>query len=431
MSRMVLMATGVFVVCTSSANAQIEFERAPINYHEIAAEDPVARLQAAIDAGEATLEFSDEHGYLPSVLQSLGIPESSQMLVFSKTSFQLRRISPTRPRAVYFNDDTYIGWVQNGDVVEVSSVDPHLGGIYYTLEQSPKKRPTFIRDKGQCLTCHASSRTQGVPGHLVRSVFVDPTGQPRYGSGTFTTDQESPFEKRWGGWYVSGTHGEMRHMGNVISDSRAEIDQEAGANRRDLSEIVDVKPYLQPTSDIVALMVLEHQSQMHNFITLAHFEARRALHQNDVMNAALDRDEDYVSDSTERRISSVGDKLLAYMLFTDEFTLTSPVQGSSPYAQEFMARGPRDHQGRSLRDLDLQTRLFKYPCSYLIYSKSFQAMPEQVRNYVVKGLHAVLTSPDGQDEFAHLSLDDRRSILAILEDTAPKLFEGMKLASAP
>src|SRR5690606_16019539 len=182
-----------------------------ISYESAASNDPVAQLQKRIEAGEVRLNYDPQNGYLASLLEHLDIPVSSQVLVFSKTSFQLRRINPERPRALYFNDDTYIGWVQNGDVVEIMSTDSQLGEVFYTLTTDPDEEPQIVRDKGHCLSCHASSRTQGVPGVLVRSAFVDRTGQPQFGSGTFTTDHTTPFADRYGGWYVSGTHGSMRH----------------------------------------------------------------------------------------------------------------------------------------------------------------------------------------------------------------------------
>ena len=407
------------------AYAQLDFEQAPISYYDAELRDPVAQLQQKIDRGEVRLEYSPEHGYLPAVLQALGISPASQMLVFSKTSFQLSKIAPYRPRAVYFNDDSYVGWVQEGDVVEISTVDPHLGGVFYTLLQEEVPAPRFVRDKGQCLACHASSRTQGVPGHLVRSVYVSPSGQPHFGSGTFTTDHGSPFDERWGGWYVTGKHGAMRHMGNLLSKDRdrpEQLDREAGANVEDLAGRVNVNPYLRPTSDLVALMILEHQTQMHNFITLANYTARQAAHQDRIVSEALQRDAGYQSESTQRRIASAGDKLVDYMLFCREFSLQAPVQGSSSFAVDFAACGPRDSQGRSLRDLDLQTRLFKYPCSYLIYSPAFDALPESVKGYVGQRLVHVLTQTENDPKYAHLSPADRQNILEILRDTKPELF---------
>lgn len=404
------------------ALAQIPFEVPPIDYAHAPTSDPIVRLQRQVDAGQTKLKFDEEHGYLRSVLEQLNIPVSSQMLVFSQTSFQLRKISPQRPRAIYFNDDTYIGWVQFGDVMEASSVDPEQGAIFYTLEQRTAAKPKFVRDQGQCLTCHASSRTQGVPGHLVRSVFSDRGGVPLLGSGTFTTNHSSPFDERWGGWYVTGTHGSLRHMGNVCIQDKSEpekLDREAGANVTDLSPMVETSPYLSPHSDLVALMVLEHQTQTHNSLTHANFETRLAEHQDGIMNQALGRAADYHSETTQRRIAAAGDAVVKHLLFSNEFQLSSPVQGTSEFAAEFAKRGPFDKAGRSLREFDLERRLFKYPCSYLIYSKPFDNLPQSVKSYVYDRLREILTGEDQSSDYSHLTESDRHAILSILTDTKP------------
>ncbi len=419
-----LCCCGFRVLVSDPALAQLEFEAEPINYNTAPVTDRVSQLQQRLDRDEVILKHDDAHGYLPAVLEALDVPISSQMLVFSKTSFQLRRITPRRPRAVYFNDDVYVGWVQGGDVVEIASADPQLGAVFYTLDQKPSETPKFVRDRGQCITCHASSRTAGVPGHLVRSVYADRAGQPFFGSGTFTTDHRSPFKQRWGGWYVSGTHGRQRHMGNVVVHDRdrpEQIDVEDGANITELKERLNVAPYLAPHSDIEALMVLEHQTRMHNLITRANFETRSALYYDDIMNRALDRPSDYRSDSARRRIESAVDKMVEYMLFADEFQLTDAVSGTSTFAAEFSAQGPRDSKGRSLRDLDMSVRLMKYPCSYLIYSAPFDELPKPAKEHACRRLFEILTSAGESDAFAHLTTNDRQAILEILRETKPDL----------
>ena len=399
------------------AHGQLQFDDDPINYASAEVNDPIMQLHKAIATGEKSLKFDPEHGYLPALLEALDIDRSSQALVFSQTSFQLRKISPRRPRALYFNDHTYVGWVQGGDIVEITSVDDQQGPIFYSLAQEEVKRPQIVRDRGQCMTCHASSRTQGVPGLLVRSVYSDAGGRPWFGSGTFTTDHGSPFKERWGGWYVTGDHGKMRHMGNVLSTNRdnpEQIDREAGANVHDLSKIVNVEPYLEPTSDIVSLMVLEHQSQMQNYITLANFETRSALHYDQIMNKALGRDPEYQSESTQRRIVAAAKKLIDYLLFTEEFVLAAPVSGNPKFQNQFTARGPQDKKGRSLRDFDLTKRLFKYPCSYLIYSPAFEKLPAEVKAEIMPALYNRLVGPEPE---ASLTNEQRQAIHEILIDT--------------
>ncbi len=413
-------------VSTPHVAAQLSFDREPISYSSAPVDTPITKLQRQIDDGQVVLNFDRQHGYLKSVLDALEISTSSQMLVFSKTSVQARRISPRSPRALYFDDDSYVGWVPNGDVVEVASTDARQGPIFYTLLQEETQRPKFVRDQGNCMTCHASSRTRGVPGHLVRSVYPSISGQPHFGSGTFRTNHASPLRERWGGWYVTGTHGQQRHMGNEISQERdrpESLDIEAGANVTDLSERTRIERYLTCHSDIVALMVLEHQTEMHNFITLASYETRLALYSNVVMNRALQRPNSHLSESTQRRISSVCEKLLKYMLFAEETRLTDKIKGTSDFVKEFPARGPSDSRGRSLRDFDLERRMFKYPCSYLIYSDAFRALPPQVKDKVYRRLWDILTGKDLDETYQHLARSDRRAIYEILRDTNSDLPE--------
>ncbi|OYP33990.1 hypothetical protein CGZ80_17005 [Rhodopirellula sp. MGV] len=406
----------------SPASAQrVTYEQPPIDYLNAEVHDRVAVLIEKIESGEATLKYDSQFGYLKSILEALDISESSQSLVFSKTSLQLSKISPRRPRALYFNDDVYVGFCQRGDVIEIAATDPRQGATFYTLKQTEQERPRIVRDRGGCLSCHASSRTQDIPGYLVRSVFPDAAGRPKLGSGSFTTDHTSKFHDRWGGWYVTGNHGTMRHMGNTICRTdEMEFDRSAGANETDLSDYFRTDAYVSPNSDIVALMVLEHQTQMHNAIAAANFETRLALHQSFQMNELLERPEGFVSDSAKRRISAVAEDLVYYMLFGEEFQLTDAVSGNTSFADEFQSRGVVDSKGRSLRQLNLQTRLLEYPCSYLIYSDAFAALPDLVRHETLEKLAAVLEGQNQAKEFQHLSPKLRQQISEILLETVPE-----------
>lgn len=421
---LLLWAFGLLGLTGLSSRALAEdFDGEPILYSSAKVDDPVARLEAQLESGEATLRRDDAHGYLPSILEALDIPVSSQVLVFSKTSFQRDRISPAAPRAVYFNDDTYIGWVQGGTVVEVATLDPGIGTVFYALEQRPPKSgasPSFQRLQAECLQCHASPMTLSVPGLVVRSVYPDPEGMPILRGGTFTTTHASPFRERWGGWYVSGTHGAELHLGNVTApdrDSPEALDIRKGANVVDLSTLINVKPYLSPHSDIVALMVLEHQAQLHNLIVSASYQARFALRDQAVLNRMMNEPPERLLESTERRFEHATMKLLRYMLFLDEAPFRGPIRGTSAFATEFAGRGPRDSKGRSLRDLDLSTRLLRHPLSYLIYSRSFWGMPRPLLDHVLVRLHEVLTEKDTSRDFAALTSAQRKAILEILLET--------------
>src|SRR5262249_30748978 len=215
--------------------------------------------------------------------------------------------------AIYFNDDVYVGFVQGGDVLEFSAADPDLGGTFYLMDQAEKARPGLWRQTHDCLQCHASGKTEDVPGHLVRSVFPDEGGQHIFNAGTCTTTDESPWKERWGGWYVTGKHGRQVHMGNVfVTDTKEpeKLDHAAGSNVTDLSNRFDVTPYLSRHSDIVALLVLQHQTKMHNLITAANFQARIALEYAAAINKALGRPAEEVSEGTLARIKGPAEDLV-------------------------------------------------------------------------------------------------------------------------
>ena len=380
--------------------------------------DAVARLQQKIDSGEVTLQFDAGHGYLSSLLKNLNIPVSSQMLVFSKSSEQEAAISPQTPRALYFNDDVYVGWVQGG-AVELSAVDPKSGSFFYTLTQEKDAHPKFERHTSKCVGCHDSSEDPArlIPRLLMLSVLPDRQGKAIDAAAVVTTDR-SPFKERWGGWYVTGTHGRQAHMGNQtfsapageirsIPDYIANLDLTAGANVTDLTARFDTKPYLIPQSDIVALMVLAHQTHVHNLMMVATYK----------LQAALESD---AKGDTTGLVKELAEPVVRAMLFSGETVLTDPIAGTSGFAADFAKQGPRDSRGRSLRDLDLKTRLLRYPLSYVIYSDAFDQMPAVLKNYIYRRLRDVLGGTDKSPAYAHLSAADREAILGILKETKPE-----------
>ena len=393
-----------------------------ILYSKSPVDDVVSRLQRKVASGEVTLDYDSTFGYLPSVLKHLQVPMSSQVLVFSKTSFQAPKISPRMPRALYFNDEVSVGFVRGGDVLELAAVDPKQGIVFHILDQEKTAKPQFDR-QDQCLQCHASGGTLGVPGLVVRSVFPDRTGMPVFQAGSFITDHRSPLTERWGGWYVTGSHGEQRHMGNsFLSDQRNPegFDRTSGANVSDLAGRIDTGAYLTPHSDIVALMLLEHQTRMQNLITRVGWETRMALHEREGMNKALGEPAGTMTESTVRRINSAVEELVRYMLFVEEAPLNGEVRGTSSFAEEYAKAGVRDKKGRSLRDLDLKTRLLRYPCSPLIYSRAFQELPERAKTQAYLRLRQVLSGEDKGPAFAKLSAADRKALCEILGDTLPE-----------
>lgn len=363
-----------------------------ISYSSTVPTDRVSRLLGRIEAGEVRLSFDPERGYLDSLLRELDVPASSQILVFTKTSLQKGRISPLTPRAIYFGDDIYVAWVQGGPLLEISSVDPRLGAVFYTLEQAERARPELERQTYVCLQCHDSYSLTGggVPRHIMGSGIPDASGRLAFHEGWSLTTDETPLEERWGGWYVTGTHPGQRHMGNVFVKGDATVDFDEGANVTSLEKLVDTRAYLGNHSDIVALLVIEHQVHVQNLITRVNWDTR----------TALKRAESLPSQEIER----LAEPLVRAFLLRDEAPLRGPIAGTSGFAAEFARRGPRDAKGRSLRDLDLERRLFRYPVSYLIYSESFDALPQPTKTYVYRRIR--------EDE-------DRKAAAEILDATKP------------
>lgn len=338
------------------------------------------------------------------------------MLVFSKTSLQRELISPKTPRALFFNDDVYVGFIPDAPLLEISVADPKLGAVFYTLDQTRQDKPRLVRTN-QCLECHASSKSMGVPGHLVRSFTTDEMGMVDFRTGTDLVNHRTPLAERWGGWYVTGVHGKQSHLGNLAGEAafkRHNKQPALNTNVANLTSRFNTARYLAPHSDIVALMVLEHQTHMHNFLTRLNYEA--------TLRIARYGEVKYLDSPTEA--------FLKYLLFTEEAPLSAPISGTSKFAQEFSEQGPKDKQNRSLRDFDLKTRLFKYPCSFLIYSAAFDGLPPALKEKIYRRLWEVLTGQDTRREFVKLSASDRRAILEILIATKPDLPEYWKSGSA-
>ena len=190
-----------------------------------------------------------------------------------------------------------------------------------------------------------------------------------------------------------------------IRRSRPELDTTDSHNLTSLAGKVNLDGYMSQTSDIVALMVLEHQTRMTNLIVRIGWETRVAEQEGKLAEAAF------------ARIDAGIDEMAAYMLFAEETPLKDPVEGVSTFTKTFPQRGPRDKQGRSLRDFDLKTRMFRYPLSYMIYNEAFDAMPDWARERIYQKLFDVLTGKNTSDRFARISMADRRAVLEIVRDT--------------
>lgn len=384
--------------------------------------DAVTDLSRKVNLGEVKLDYDEAKGYLPALLKVLKVPVSSQTLVFSKTSSQAPFTSPATPRAIYYNDKVFVGWAQGSPQIDLAAIDPKKGVVFFTLDQDRKDQ--IFKRNNNCVNCHIGPKTLNVPGLVLRSVYTEPNGRPTGMVEDFISGHNSVMLKRWGGWYVTGTHGDTMHLGNkFLKEAEHEkVDLSKSSNLTTLDGQFDTSKYLSSHSDSVSLMVLDHLVRMQIYLTKARYETllaqdTRVQHPKDAKFLAW----------ADERIKNAGEDLLAYMLFRDEAKFKGPFVGTTTFAKEFSAQGPRDRKGRSLRDFDLNSRVFKYPCSYLIYGEQFEYLPAEMKNYLYRRLDEVLTGKDRSGMFKEMRDEDRKAVLEILTDTKPDFAQWRKL----
>ncbi|MFM2197026.1 MAG: hypothetical protein RLZZ505_458 [Verrucomicrobiota bacterium] len=398
------------------AQAQLDFwDRAPIRYSDTVATDRLAKLAAGLESGAIHFEGSGALARLDFVLKTLDVPPESQVLVFSKTSLQNPLIEPGNPRALFFSENAYVGYVPGG-AIEVIAQDPVIGPVFYVVEAGAKGELRIERDTNQCMTCHATSRTESVPGMMIRSVFADEGGHPLLHLGTTDVTHSTPLEQRWGGWHVTGRSA-LPHLGNRQFTEDSDLSPQA-ADKDDLKSVLDVAKYPRPTSDIVSLLVLEHQCQIHNLLNAATLNYRRARHFSETINPDTDPDEGSaggVADSWAKTITEC-------LFFKNEADLDEGVDGDPAFQKAFAARYPTTKDGKSLADFRLYGHIFKHRCSYMVYSDAFDDLPSPVKKRVLAKMRAALAGEDSDVDWLRSS--ERKKITAILEETLPEWKEG-------
>ncbi len=409
-------------VATIKLTDRVPYGREPVDYFGTETNDAVSKLQQLLALGKTRLNADDRFGYLLSVLERLDVPLESQLLVYSKTARAPDLVSPQTPRAIFFNDEVSVAWIPESRELEITAVDPVKGVNFYTLSQplapsvgdskagvqktdleEAATSQKFLR-RDRCLACHAGRSTLEVPGLLLRAFQTDRTGKPIVGFSRVTHDMR--YEKRWGGWYVTGSPVGLIHRGNLVSkDDNARHKNEPGfaTSLKELNKSFDVDGYPFPQSDLVPHLVMAHQVHGTNLLIRAGLEAR------------LNRRSDVESD------------LIRYLVFADEPPLElsrsagESVLANSPFVALFVKRGPRDEKGNSLRDFSLVGRLFKHRLSYLINSRLFDELPTQCRNRLLERLWVGLSTESGDEDFDHLGKLERKSIIKIVCATVPQL----------
>ena len=414
---------GLLLGGSSFAPAQV-YEESPIHYSRRRPSDLVTQWSRTLPKGEPAFDRSSHQAFLESVLEELGVAPESQLLVFSTTSFQTKLIDGERPRALYFNEDHYVGFVQNGPI-ELATVDPRMGLNFYTLSV-PKPEdpgPPLLHRDAACITCHADNTQTEFPGLMAMSVFAAKNGAQVLQGLSVVTDDRRELAQRWGGWYVTGRIDGPRHRGNTYFAPTADpseppaVAEEFGTSVEDLAAYVRMEPYLKKTSDVVALMVFEHQLRVHNQLLEAFGRSRIALY----------ADPDFLSNGsiappTEEILDREVEDLLDAMLFRDEADLSQhEIEGDEAFQKAFAENARRDGEGRSLKDFDLKDRLFRHRLSYMIYSQSFDLLPDPFKERFFERLDEVLASRPEDDRFTHLPVEERRAIRSIVKATLPRL----------
>jgi len=383
----------------------------PLRYSDTPPSDAVAGLAARLRSGELVVAGKSPLEKLRFVLEVLDVPESSQVLVFSKTSKQIGKIHPRNPRCLFFSENAYVGYVPGG-AIEVIVEDPLLGPVFYLVETGGAQGLEVARDTSDCFSCHGTTRTEGVPGMLVRSVFPDADGHAILPLGTVTVTHETPIEERWGGYYVTGRSA-LPHLGNRVFEESGPAEPAVQAVE-ELGGRIDVGKYPRPTSDVVALVVLEHQCRVHNLLTAARVRYRRARFLAEAIDPGADPD----AGQAGRVADAMAAKLVDALLFKGEADLGEGLEGDEGFQRDYAARFPRTAGGDSLADFKLYRRIFKNRCSCMVYSSAFSQLPARVKRAVLARMRRAL-DPGEETIAPHLRDSEKGRLRRILAETLP------------
>ena len=380
----------------------------PIRYSDTMATDRLAGLVKKLEERKAEGQPGQGLKALEFILEYLNVPKESQVLVFSKTSLQISRITPQNPRSLFFSENAYVGYVPGG-AVEVIAHDAVLGPVFYLVEPDKDGAMRIERDTNRCLSCHATARTENVPGMLIRSVYAEEEGHPILQLGTHDVAHETPLADRWGGWFVTGKTS-LPHLGNRVFKEDSDLTP-SSIPIKSVAGMVDVKNYLRPTSDVVSLLVLEHQVKMHNLLNAAAMNYRRSVYFMKILNPDADPAQGSAGDVAD----SGAKDIVNYLFFKDETDLGDGVEGDPGFQKAFMKRFPKSKDGESLAEFRLYGRIFKNRCSYMVYSEAFKGMPDALKKKVITRMKRVIA---GEEEgFEYLKASERKRIDMILGET--------------
>jgi hypothetical protein len=375
-------------------------EHPAIQYATRPTTDRVATLNRTLAQSGRGIPRDPRTGYLTGVLDALGVPKASQLLVFSKTGVQRAFTGPRNPRAIYFDQS-----VAGAPLIEIAAHDPRQGVVFYTLDQTAAA-PVFTRQRS-CLTCHVSAATLDVPGMIARSNTIAEDGNVVPQTGSQIVNHRTPHPDRWGGWFVTSEdaappYAQMAHRGNITFSGRGNTSNQIFVDW--LNSSPETLGYLSSSSDIVALLLFDHQMHAINLLTRLNWESRVAGTNGD-------------AGAPNATVRHLANELADYLLFADEAPPLAPLTPPPALAASLAARTPADRRGRSFGQLDMVNRTLRYPCSYMVYSDAFDGLPTPVKDLVYRRMLDILSGIDQPASRTHLTVADRRAVLEILRDT--------------
>jgi hypothetical protein len=382
-------------------------EHPAIQYATRPTSDRVARLNQTLAQSGRSLRRDDRTGYLRAVLDALGVPIDSQLLVFSKTGVQRAYTSPRNPRALYFDPSVAVTYVPGAPLLEIAAHDPQQGVVFYTLDQTAVS-PVFTRQRS-CLTCHVAASTLDVPGMIARSHIVDDAGNILPQADTHAINHQTRHPDRWGGWFVTSEdaappYQQLAHLGNITFSGKGNTSNQVFVDW--MTSQPESRGYLLSSSDIAGLLVFDHQMHAINLLTRLNWESRVAASNGRAIG----------QDAALHRLAT---ELADYLLFAGEAPPLSELTPRQGFAASLAARAPKDQLGRSLAQLDLVDRLLRYPCSFMVYSEAFEGLPPPIKAVVYQRITESLSAIDPHATRPDRAGEARRAALEILRETKP------------
>ncbi|HEX2749278.1 MAG TPA: hypothetical protein VHM91_14820 [Verrucomicrobiales bacterium] len=380
------------------------FEKAPHDYWKRPLSDPFTVWLGKVSKGEAQMPAGDEITVMRGLLKEFSVPVSSQMIVYSATSRQAI-ISPYRPRALYFTDELYIGYVPGGRI-EVASIDPQAGPVFHIFDFPRSERATVRADRStRCMECHAGFDNHEIPKLVIDSVIVNRQGGALETWRTEKSGHDVPLSERFGGWHLTGAASLGVNHGNTLGQMNqgklTVLDNPPG-------RLFSLDRYPLPTSDILPQLMHDHQAGFINLLTEAIYKVRELTTPE---HGAL-------TPADEKELDRHAADITAYMLFQKEAKLPpSGITGDPGFIRDFRENRKAIAGDHSLKEFDLKTRLMRYRCTYMIYTNYWANLPALVKDRCWQRLK-VLLGPDGTSGTAPwLPSVERAAIRKILGGT--------------